>query len=496
MNPIWKKSLLALALTSSFSINFAFAQVRNFSSTTSSMPLITTSNVSQAVDTVVNPYVSHGAFSGVVMLVKHGQVLFQQGYGYVNLGTKTPITTSTRFAISALTQPFTSVAILQLAEQGKLSIDAAISRYLTNSPTSTPSITIRELLTQTSGAPANSTENPLPPGTQFRYSALNYALLGQIIQSVSGEPYETYVQQHILTPLGMTNTGFITAMSSIQSAATGYTLDNQNQATPYNLQLPASRASTDGLYSTAGDLSKFDQALYGGSLVKRQDLLAMFKPDAVTVSTLKTFGYGFGWGVTLDASAATGEGVINGYHSYMYRDRKSDNTLIILSNEQWSPLDQIAQQLDPILLNAQLPIQEAGSTVSGKKEIVVGGAIISTPYARVNGGTTYMPIWYIGNALKQFGIAPVWDYSNRIWSLTLPSTVSANFSNIGVGSGNTDIYVNGQLIKRINTYPWLDPGTNDKSSTVYAPIYYIQQILNAAGIYNTWNGEKWTVAKN
>lgn len=493
---MWKKSLLALALTSSFSINPALAQVGYARSAGSSAPLVASTNVSQAIDSVVNPYVSHGAFSGVVMLVKHGQILFQKGYGYANFSSQTPVTTNTRFAISALTQPFTAVAIVQLAEQGKLNIDNRISSYIPNVPSSIQAITIRELLTQTSGAPANASQNPLPPGTQFRYSTLNYALLGQVIQTVSGEPYETYVQQHILTPLGMTNTGFITAMSRVQNAATGYTLDSQNRATPYDLQLPASRASVDGLYSTADDLFKLDQALDGGSLVNRQDLLAMFRPDAVSVSTLKTFGYGFGWGVTLDASAATGEGVINGYHSYMYRDRRNDSTLIVLSNEQWSPIDQIAQQLDPILLNAQLPNQNAGSTVSGKKEIVVGGAIISTPFGRISGGTTYMPIWYIGNALKQFGITPVWDFATRTWSLTLPSNMTANFSYIGVGSGNIDIYVNGQLIKRINAYAWLDPGTNYKSSTMYAPIYYIQQILNAAGIHNTWDGEKWVAVRN
>lgn len=220
-----------------------------------------------------------------------------QAFGYANSSQGILNSTQTRFAISALTQPFTAMAVLQLAQQGLLGLDDSITKYVSNYPQGSKPITIRELLTHTSGAPAAANQPSGTPGEKFQYSILNYLLLGEIIAKVSGESYQTYIQQHILTPLGMTNTGFISSMTNVANGAMGYHKNLVGTVTPVTYQ-SQNLLSSDGLYSTVGDLLKWEQALYTSKLVNFSAIEQMFRPDPITVSTLKTFGYGFGKATT------------------------------------------------------------------------------------------------------------------------------------------------------------------------------------------------------
>lgn len=131
------------------------------------------------------------------------------------------------------------------------------------------------------------------------------------------------------------------------------------------------------------------------------------------------------------------------------------------------------------------------------RSVSLNGTILSKPYALVasdgSNETTYMPIWYIGQALTEAGFSQSWNGQTHTWNLSTSAT--ANFSGIGVGAGSADILVNGKLVKRINTHIERDPAAgSDGQATVYMPIYYVQQILRAAGISASWNGRTWSIS--
>ncbi|MFB5192007.1 GDSL-type esterase/lipase family protein [Alicyclobacillus fastidiosus] len=126
-----------------------------------------------------------------------------------------------------------------------------------------------------------------------------------------------------------------------------------------------------------------------------------------------------------------------------------------------------------------------------KSTITVNGSTLSNPYELVlkdgSTETAYMPMYYIDQALSKGGYSPSWNGTTHQWKLT--TTGNVNLSKIKVGSGNTSIYVNGKLAKKINTVVDVDPASgNKKTKTTFVPIYYVQQLLKAAGVQNTWNG--------
>lgn len=128
-----------------------------------------------------------------------------------------------------------------------------------------------------------------------------------------------------------------------------------------------------------------------------------------------------------------------------------------------------------------------------KSEITLDGKVLSQPYSTVHndgyGNTTYMPMYYIDNALKKAGYTVSWNGST--WSLTSKAS-NLDFSNLAVGSGNTTITVNGKIVKKINSIAMRDPaGGKHAAVTTYIPIYYVQPLLEALGIKNTWNGKVW-----
>jgi len=472
-------------------VGWGSAAVTAYANTTAGVN--STNGTAGAVDTLLKPYVSAGAFSGTVLLEKHGTVLVDSGYGFANLANGVKNTADTRYAIGRLTQQFTAVAIMQLKEKGLLNLTDTVSKFFPNGNQAGQYITVAELLTHTSGAPIGPNLPASLPGTVFQESPLNYVLLGEIIKAVTGQTVDAYIQQNILTPLAMNNTGFITtSMQDVPNAALGYVRSN-NTITPINLNMAQFSGASD-MYSTAGDMLKWDQALYSSQLLNRDDTNMLFLPTKLSLDTLKTYGYGAGWEVSPDGNRVEGESAVTGYGSIIYRDMAHDETLIILDNQLPSPLAQISQQLEFVLNHGNLPTPPQHSTVGGPKQIFINGKPLFDPDGRIAFGTMHMPIWYIGQALQTLGIKQTWDGVNRIWNITFTGATTFTFGNTPIGQGNTDIYVNGQLVMRIDTYAWVDPSTTNHAVTTYAPIYYIQQILRDGGVPNSWNGEAWSVA--
>ncbi len=270
-------------------------------------------------------------FSGVVLIAKNFQVLFQQAYGFADREKKIPNQKDTKFNLGSINKNFTRAAILQLEKQGKLSLPDPIHKFLPDYPNrqAAEKVTIQQLLDMTSGIgdffgpryEATPKENirslqdylplfadqPLEfePGTNNRYSNGGYIVLGAIIEKASGLDYYTYVRENIFKPNGMLDTDSYERDKAVPNLALGYTRRGRpggervlNQAT-----LPGRGSSAGGGYSTAEDLLKYVKALSLGKI---------FLPDIAN-------GLGIAGGAP-------------GINANLEWDRRSGYVVIILTN--------------------------------------------------------------------------------------------------------------------------------------------------------------------
>ena len=192
--------------------------------------------------------VERDSFSGTVLIARAGQVVFCKGYGMANLELDVPCKPDTKFRLGSITKQFTAMAILILQERGKLNVADHIKKYMPDVPNAWNEITIHQLLTHTSGIPnctsfpdflktlpnrvtlteliARFKDKPLEfkPGEKFNYSNSGYILLGQIIESVSGKSYASFLKEAIFDPLQMNDSGYDNAAQILKHRASGYTM--------------------------------------------------------------------------------------------------------------------------------------------------------------------------------------------------------------------------------------------------------------------------------
>ena len=233
------------------------------------------------------------AFSGVVRVTYHGRTLIEQAWGLADRGLGLPNRVDTRFNLGSINKIFTRTAIAQLAQQGKLSLDQTVERWVPELPPDVAArITIRKLLEHRSGlgdffgpayeaadkAKLRTNADFLPlfkdqpllfePGTKQRYSNGGYVVLGLVIERVSGEPYHDYVRRHIFKPAGMRSTDSYFKEARVPNRAIGYTRQRSSVGWPTNTDgLPARGSAAGGGYSTALDLERFIDALKHGRLL-------------------------------------------------------------------------------------------------------------------------------------------------------------------------------------------------------------------------------------
>jgi CubicO group peptidase (beta-lactamase class C family) len=330
-----------------------------------SLPPATTSVASAAaidpeaiaqVDAMLAQMAQDGTFTGSVLIAQGDDVLLSQGYGLADRAQGTPNTPQTRFRLGSITKQFTAMAILILQSQGKLTVQDPICVYIPGCYAAWEDITIHHLLTHTSGLSsrlwpaleradriAATSSHPvqtlalfqdLPldsqPGEQFAYSNAGYILLAYIIEQVSGQSYEAFLQQAIFTPLGMRNTGYEHSSSGL---AVGYA--HVHSTAP---QLPfASMSISDGsglVYSTVEDLLLWDQALCTERLLPRAELDRMFAPQVLETDQAG-FAYGYGWYIGEDRErAVVGHGGnVEGFATLIIRYPEDQITLIVLMNQ-------------------------------------------------------------------------------------------------------------------------------------------------------------------
>ena len=277
---------------------------------------------SARVDSLVAAQMKAQRLPGVSLgVMRHGQLIKAKGYGFANLELSVPVTPESVFQTGSVGKQFAATAVMMLVEAGKLSLDDRIIQWFPEAPMPWRNITVRHLLSHTSGIPDYGAEEstlnkgvvdlhkeytedelvrifttlPLEfePGAKFSYSNTGYVLIGALIRRVTGEFYGDYLQEHIFKPLGMTSTRIIDEADIIPNRSAGYLLVN-GQLKNQNWVAPSLNTTADGaLYSTVPDMAKWDEALYGEKLLKRESIELMWTP--VKLNDGKTVPYGFAW---------------------------------------------------------------------------------------------------------------------------------------------------------------------------------------------------------
>jgi CubicO group peptidase (beta-lactamase class C family) len=288
-------------------------------------------------------------------IVKDGKLIRSGGYGVASLELKVPVTAETAFQIGSLTKQFTATGIMLLAQQGKLTLDDPVTRYFPDAPASWQGMTLRHLLTHTSGLPsdglrttdktrfADFTEaevlqgaesSPLAakPGEQFQYSNLGYDLLAIIIGRVGGTPYADFVRQRLFEPLGMTATRFNDRLAVIPNRASGYLLDRAGMHICLQYS-PTRFLGSASIVSTAHDLALWDQSLINHTLVTPASLKQMWTP--MTLNNGSKTDYGLGWYVSADKGHTNihHNGAVNGFLANISRFVDDRLTVIVLVNQ-------------------------------------------------------------------------------------------------------------------------------------------------------------------
>jgi D-alanyl-D-alanine carboxypeptidase len=250
----------------------------------------------EKIDSFVREKMAANHIPGLSLaVVREGKVILAKGYGVANLELSTPANEKTAFAIYSVTKPFTAMATMMLAEEGKISLEDPISKYLAGLPATWKPVTVRQLLNHTSGIksfqessfkPADLTREhtreeiinltasfPLdfPSGESSEYNNTGYFLLGMLIEKVSGKAYEQFLRERIFAPLGMRDTRLQNYDELIPNRAGGYTWRNGGFRNAVRISSTIS-FSTAGLVSTVLDLAKWDAALYTEKLLKKPTL--------------------------------------------------------------------------------------------------------------------------------------------------------------------------------------------------------------------------------
>lgn len=361
------------------------------------------------LDKLIGAYAEYGEFNGTVLVAEKGKVIYQKGFGLADMEWNVPNQPDTKFRLGSITKQFTSMLIMQLVEQGKLKLDVPISTYLPDYPKKNGEIiTIHHLLTHSSGIP-NITSFPgfskdisrnsyspsqlvnlfadsalqFKPGERNSYSNSGYMLLGYIIEKITGKPYEQVLQENIFTPLNMKNTGYDHSGPLLKNRARGYEKNGWLYINANFIDMSVPYAA-GALYSTVEDLYRWNQALYGNQLLRKENM------DLLFFKHIRAGGgyYGYGWdiyempiGNTAERIDAIGHGGgIDGFNTQLTRIPSDKSFIVLLNNTGRAPLDEMTKAIAAILYDKSYELPKRSVAYSLGDRIEKSGVAAALEY--------------------------------------------------------------------------------------------------------------------
>jgi CubicO group peptidase (beta-lactamase class C family) len=329
--------------------------------------------VSERVDAAVRLQMRDQRIPGVsIAVVRNGKIIKAAGYGVANLEVGAPVRVDTIFPAGSITKQFTATAILRLAEEGTIGLDDSITKYFPEAPARWKAITIRHLLTHSSGIPdifgateqnlytkgvidwhREYTEDELahayfaqpldfPPGTRANYSNSGYQMLGFLIHRITGKYYGDFFREHFFAPLGMTTTTVFSYVDVVPNRASGYEVVNGAWKNVWMWQSVSTLSNAEGsLLMSVLDLAKWDAALNTEHIVKQSSLETMWTPVPLDDGSGSAYLGGMGWYI----ASAHGHRIVFhtggafGFYAVMSRYLDDRLTIIIMTNIDESHAD-------------------------------------------------------------------------------------------------------------------------------------------------------------
>ena len=331
----------------------------------------------------VESYAREHAFSGTVLVERSGRVEYEQSFDMADRAFAVPNTPDTRYWIASITKLFTATLAMQLVDEGRIELDAPIRTCLPDYAGEGRDVTVRQLLTHTSGIAnfdtvtdaATALRDGIPayqlphtsddllrrhasgklvhvPGTTFDYNNGDYVILGKIIERVTGMPFEQTLSRRILEPLKLTDTGMLRQGEILPRLARTYFVREDTAQLVNDLPVyPENWYAAGGMYSTVRDLRLFADALYGGGLIRRESLQLMLTPG------LDDYGFGV-WSYESTIAGkphrvAKRPGRIMGAQAQLYRLLDDDVTVVILANVGNVDLDEFVARIGRVVVSGK-----------------------------------------------------------------------------------------------------------------------------------------------
>jgi len=322
-------------------------------------------------------------------VIRHRQIILTRELGVASLEFKVPVNSGTLFSINSIAKVFTGTAIMQLVEQGKLKLDDSVSRYLGDLPAAWRPVTVRQLLSHTSGLPdieddqtdglvGNKGEStawrvvkimPLPsrPGEKFNYIATNYLLAQRVIERVTGQPFENYIRMAQWKPAGLRKTVYGNSNDVAPQKSPTYTYylldrDKGERALTKTLRqvneiFPLSYRADAGVFSTATEMAQWLLALENGKLLKPQSIRTMWTPVKLNNGKYDGFdppynAYALGWPVAVRKEHPA-VAPIGGGRAFILTYPDDDLSVILFTNLTGCSPGAIAEKIAAIYLHVQ-----------------------------------------------------------------------------------------------------------------------------------------------
>jgi CubicO group peptidase (beta-lactamase class C family) len=340
-----------------------------------SLPLVSSSPVSNQdiaakIDAIFKPLLSPDSPGFAVGVMQNGELIFSRGYGLADLNTRVPITAHTNFRLASVTKQFTAMAVMLLVHDGKLRYDETLTEIFQEFPPYGRKITVRHLLNHTSGlkryeeiyeketagTPSDKirqlrdsdvlrileqqSSGSFAPGERWEYSNSGYAVLAMVVERVSGKSFSDFLGQRIFDPLGMNHTvAYVNGKNEVPNRAFGYRKASDSEVWTFSDQSPTSAVLGDGgIYTSIGDIAKWDRALSMNTLISKEDMEPALTPvrveGGVNLSDGAKSEYGFGW--FLDAykghRRVWHDGDTSGFHTSIQRLPADQLTVVVLAN--------------------------------------------------------------------------------------------------------------------------------------------------------------------
>ena len=330
-------------------------------------------------DRIVEQMMKQDGIPGVVLaVVKNGKVVVEKGYGTKSTGSIQPPDKNTVFYIASLSKAITAVGAMLLVDKGKLKLDDPAGRYMKDLPRAWNSITVRQFMTHTSGIPelprrekkqddtiaeafklAAGLPMAFKPGTDEKYNNFNFAIIGRLIEEMSGQSYTDYMRSNLFAPLGMSHTGG-GILDRFPNHATGYDGVRGNLK-PGVLDVQEFGWPSGGLATTLSDLLKLDEALRSGKLMKRSTYEQMITKTDVGAGTPGWFTHDAG-GIKLVTK--NGYGTMGFSSMYLFAPERGDSVIMIRNFGGKAEIQSPANQI----MAAVLGIKDVGRGATGDDE--------------------------------------------------------------------------------------------------------------------------------